>query len=303
MTKAVFDVRPGSGYDDEVVRRYHFPRQYLAAALAAVGDWVVYREPRRGGGRAGYVAVARVRSVEPDPARVGHSYAHMSDYLPFDRPVPLDGPVGAYEAILRGVAGADRGRTLQGRSVRALVEKDFVAIVHAGLAETLDPANAVRLGLAGAEVDDETAYLVQLPELEHERRIEALLVNRRIRNAAFRRSVLDAYEDRCAVTGLRMVNGGGRAEAQAAHILPVADGGPDVVQNGIALSATAHWLFDRHLISLTDDLALLVSHNKVPAALRSLFARQMQLVHLPSDRRLWPRPEFVARHRAIFASG
>jgi putative restriction endonuclease len=33
----------------------------------------------------------------------------------------------------------------------------------------------------------------------------------------------------------------------------VAEGGPDVVQNGIALSATAHWLFDRHLIALTDD--------------------------------------------------
>jgi hypothetical protein len=30
------------------------------------------------------------------------------------------------------------------------------------------------------------------------------------------------------VTGLRIINGGGRAEVQAAHIQPVADDGPDV---------------------------------------------------------------------------
>ena len=35
----------------------------------------------------------------------------------------------------------------------------------------------------------------------------------------------------------KIVNGGGRSEVQAAHILAVADGGPDIVQNGIALSA------------------------------------------------------------------
>ena len=54
-------------------------------------------------------------------------------------------------------------------------------------------------------------------------------------------------------TGLRLVNGGGRADVEAAHIWPVAEGGPDIVQNSIALSATCHWLFDRHLISLRDD--------------------------------------------------
>jgi putative restriction endonuclease len=40
----------------------------------------------------------------------------------------------------------------------------------------------------------------------------------------------------------------------------VQDGDPDVVQNGLALSATVHWLFDRHLMSLTDNVGLLVSH-------------------------------------------
>ena len=73
-----------------------------------------------------------------------------------------------------------------------------------------------------------------------ERRIAEMLVNRKIRDARFRGAICEAYDNRCAVTGLRIINGGGRAEVQAAHIWPVKDGGPDVVQNGIALSATAH---------------------------------------------------------------
>jgi putative restriction endonuclease len=102
---------------------------------------------------------------------------------------------------------------------------------------------------------------------------------------------------------LKIVNGFGRSEAQAAHIWPVAEGGPDVVQNGLALSSTVHWLFDRHLISLTDDYRILVSHNKVPGELRSLFEKQMDRIHLPADRRSWPHPAYVARHRERFASG
>ena len=69
--KSIFDTRPGAGYDDDIIRRYHFPNQYLAEALQTVGDWIVYREPRRGGGRQGYVAVARVTHVEPDPSGAG----------------------------------------------------------------------------------------------------------------------------------------------------------------------------------------------------------------------------------------
>src|SRR3546814_14570825 len=98
-----------------------------------------------------------------------------------------------------------------------------------------------------------------------------MLVHRKIRDATVRNHVRYAYENTCAVTGLRIVNGGGKAEAQAAHIWSVAGGGPDIVQNGVALSATVHWLFDRHLITFDDNLCLLVSHNQVPSDLLPLF--------------------------------
>ena len=73
------------------------------------------------------------------------------------------------------------------------------------------------------------------------------------------------------------------------------------VQNGIAPSTTCHWLFDRHFISLSHDYGLLVSHNRVPNEFRNLFEKQVDRIHLPADERLWPRPEFVTRHRERFA--
>ena len=306
--KAVFDTKPESGYDDEIVRRYHFPTQsnYMAAAEAAIGDWIVYREPQRNRGRRAYIAVARVLRIEPDPLRRNHAYAIMGDYLPFDRPVPFAGVgAGYWETPLRAVEQASRvGATLQGKAMRPLADADFSAIVAAGLAETLAPENAIRLGLAdippgfaelGTPFDHSGA-----PGLDQVRRVEQMLVNRKIRDANFRRQVCEAYDDRCAVTGLRIINGGGRSEVQAAHIWGVGEGGPDVVQNGLALSGTVHWLFDRHLISLTPEYELLVSHNKVPAELRVLFERQMDRIHLPKDERLWPHPTYVERHREAF---
>jgi putative restriction endonuclease len=305
--KAVFDTKPNSGYDDEIVRRYHFPTQsnYMAAAEAAIGDWIVYREPQRNRGRRAYIAVARLLRIEPDWNRPNHAYAVMGDYLPFDRPVPFAGSGGAgyWEAPLRAI-GQPRlvGAAVQGKAVRPLADADFSAIVTTGLSETLDPENAIRLGLAGSGVEEAAAEFDYgaTPGIDQVRRVEQLLVNRKIRDANFRRQVCEAYDDRCAVTGLRIVNGGGRSEVQAAHIWGVGEGGPDVVQNGLALSGTVHWLFDRHLISLTDDYRLLISHNRVPAELKALFERQLDRIHLPRDERLWPHPTYVEKHREAF---
>ncbi|CDX24424.1 conserved hypothetical protein [Mesorhizobium plurifarium] len=301
--KGIFDTKRNSGYDDEITRQYHFPPQYRAIADQLVGNWIIYREPQRNQGRRAYIAAARVLRVDPDPARPSFSYALMGDYLPFDQPVPFAGGGGYREAALREVEDPSRvGAFLQGKSIRLVSEADFAGIVRSGLDETLAPENSVRLELDPLHVDHDTLSLVQAPPEEQARRIEQILLNRKVRDASFRRQVCDAYDNRCAVTGLRMINGGGKAEVQAAHIWPVASGGPDVVQNGLALSGTVHWLFDRHLISLTDDYRLLVSHNKVPSDLRTLFARQMEHLHLPKDRSLWPHPKYVARHREAFSS-
>lgn len=299
--KAVFDTRPDTGYNDDIVRRYHLPNRYLSEARRCIGDWIVYKEGQRGRGRKGYVGVARVMRVEPDTSDAGSSYAYVGDFLSFDVVVPLRREGRYYESGLNAVKPSRVGRTIQGRSIRTIPDADFRAITVAGLAGTLDPVNTQKWGHGQSQLDAKVEALIRAPREEQERSIVQMLVNRPLRDAAFRTSVVKAYRETCAVTRLRIVNGGGRAEVQAAHVRSVQDGGPDIVENGIALSATCHWLFDRHLISLTDDYGLLVSHNRVPGELRNLFVEQHGRIHLPSDERLWPRLEFISRHRERYA--
>lgn len=299
--KAIFETKSGSQYDDDIVTRYHFPRQYLRVAQQAVNDWIIYREPKSGGGTMAYIAVARLLAVDPDPQKLGFFYGRLTSYLQFDRPVPMRRSDAAfYEERLRNVGTNNIGHVLQGASIRSVSDPDFSGIVAAGLKDTLAPENQVRLELDPAHTDPVTAALVAASVEQQERHIVQLLTNRKVRDANYRRAVCDAYDNRCAVTGLRIINGGGKAEVQAAHIMPVADNGPDIVQNGLALSATVHWLFDRHLISLTDELGLLVSHNKVPSELRELFSKHLARIHLPADPRLHPHLLYVRRHRETY---
>jgi putative restriction endonuclease len=130
------------------------------------------------------------------------------------------------------------------------------------------------------------------------------LSDRAFRDAAFSRMVRLAYDGRCAVSGLSLRNGGGRPEVAAAHIVPVADGGPDVVANGLALSGTLHWMFDRGLIAVAEDHSVLVSHNKVPAdVVRRLIDPEQRLI-LPQNPRYRPHPDFLRWHREnVFGRG
>jgi putative restriction endonuclease len=140
--------------------------------------------------------------------------------------------------------------------VRTISDEDFNRIVGLGLIEEEDLL---------PRADDEDPALERLHEetaaWEGPVDRSTMLVNRTVRNRQFRKRVLDVYDSRCALTGMKLINGGGRAEAQAAHIMSVEAGGPDVVTNGIALSGTVHWMFDRGLISLGDEGEILLSRK------------------------------------------
>nr|WP_281494198.1 HNH endonuclease [Jannaschia sp. S6380] len=124
-----------------------------------------------------------------------------------------------------------------------------------------------------------------------------VLTSRPAREASFARTVKRAYGGRCAISGLTLRNGGGRSEVQAAHIRPVKDGGPDVVRNGLALSGTLHWMFDRGLISVAEDHSVLISHNKVDMATVARLIHPKHALIPPADPRHWPHPDFLRYHR------
>lgn len=175
-------------------------------------------------------------------------------------------------------------------AVRRLLEVDFTRIVNIGLPQELERIEATRYEPLPDELG-ESAEPFERPVLER-------LTRRPYRDLAFRRKVRAAYGYRCAMSGLMLRNGGGRPEVQAAHIRPVESRGSDSVRNGLALSGTLHWMFDRGLISVAEDCeTILVSHNKVPGdVVRRLLAADGKLVR-PDYPRNAPHPKNLRWHR------
>jgi putative restriction endonuclease len=104
------------------------------------------------------------------------------------------------------------------------------------------------------------------------------------------------------MTGLQIVNGGGRAEVQAAHIRPVAAGGTDSVRNGLALSGTIHWMFDRGLVSIDDDLTILIATGRLPGTVTRLL-REDRKIAVPSRPEVSPHPAYLRYHRESIFKG
>ncbi len=293
VTKAIFTTKIEPSYDDLPEERYHFPRMYLRQVEAAVGDWIIYYEPRRSslnigsrGGRQAYFATARVQQIMRDPGREDHFYAFVSDYLEFDRSVPFKDGALYYESSLQ----RDDGQTKKGafgRAVRSLPDREYDLILKAGFARTLIEATpaADLSGITKPDFEEETTTF-ERPTVE-------MVIARPFREAAFAASVKAAYAETCAFTGLRIINGGGRAEVQAAHIRPVAAGGSDSVRNGLALSATVHWMFDRGLISISQDFSILVARDRLPDAATRLF-REDGKAAVPRRPDLRPHPAYLS---------
>jgi putative restriction endonuclease len=176
-------------------------------------------------------------------------------YLDFANTVPFRDASGIVERGVLNANGKVSGRAQS--AVRSLSPADFSRIIERGLAD--DPAALPRVGdpSTAPGLHEEQA---PFPFEQRRQRIEAI-TSRLVRDRVFRRVVLKAYDSRCAVTGLKLINGSGRAEVEAAHIRPVEAMGPDIVSNGVALSGTAHWMFDRGLIGISDDLRILISRR------------------------------------------
>ena len=133
-----------------------------------------------------------------------------------------------------------------------------------------------------------------------ERPVVESVTSRPFRDAAFSSAVRAAYDNTCAMTGLKIINGGGRPEVQAAHIRPVLDSGPDSVRNGLALCGTIHWMFDRGLLSLADDLTILMAAGRVPETVKRLINPERKLLFL-GRAEFRPHPQFLRFHReAVF---
>ena len=297
MGFGVFIHRTDSIYDDSPAEQYQFPSQYLGRVQSCVGDWIIYYEPRKVTATRGYFAVAKVAQIIPVP-KAPEMYLALIEagsYLDFVNAVPFSGPDGVIERGVLNDAGRISGRAQA--AVRPISAGDFNRILSIGLAEHQPelPRSGQAIGtlsLNGVSEDVQAPLMV-----EQERARVTQLASRIVRDRLFRRLILQAYDKRCAVTGLKLINGGGRAEVDAAHIRPVEASGPDILSNGIALSGTAHWMFDRGLIGLSDDLEILVSRQANDRdSIQGLINKTGKAIS-PAGIHERPHPQFLRWHR------
>ena len=293
MAKGILTAKAGSRYDDVIEERYHFPKTYHNQARHMVNDWIIYYEPSKvgvgisGRGRQAYFAIAKLNSITEDPNTPNHYYAWMSDFLDFTSPVPLR----LNEILLESYLRRDDGSLNQGsiqRSIRTIPDDEYDHIVKLGFVE---------------EQTFETNQVSE-PAEEYQRDIIQTVISRPVRDLTFKHRVREVYNSTCAVTGLHILNGGGRPEVEAAHIQPVGDGhnGPDSVRNGIALSRTVHWLFDRGMISLNNDYEIMTASKNTTEQTGGLVVPGRS-INLPEDMRFAPHTQFLEYHRENIFKG
>lgn len=106
----------------------------------------------------------------------------------------------------------------------------------------------------------------------------------RRRSSAWPAAVIAAWDRQCAFCGFDGAAGGGVVGIEAAHVRWFKLGGPDDLDNGLALCSLHHKLFDRGMLGLDDDLAVVVSQR---FSARTSQGRTVYDLH---GQRLQPRP-------------
>lgn len=129
-----------------------------------------------------------------------------------------------------------------------------------------------------------------------ERRLIVQKIIKRYRAFDFRKRVLTAYGNKCAVCDIDL------DLLDAAHIVPVyAPGSTDETKNGIALCKNHHKALDDVLITVAPDYRVEVSENrsnelqarKIATSLKHFKSNLRPIIRLPADRRDYPDPMYL----------
>lgn len=136
--------------------------------------------------------------------------------------------------------------------------------------------------------------------------LESKTYKKRRRNPNFRDRIIQAYEYRCAVCGFNVRVGNALVALEAAHIKWHQAGGPDSEENGIALCALNHKLFDRGAFTVSSTLRIEVSDKAhgTYGFKEWLSAYHGKSLRPPQRPIYYPEPEFVEWHvREVFQGG
>lgn len=145
----------------------------------------------------------------------------------------------------------------------------------------IDPVSDVLEATARAEVDEQAVGSSPLEDAYDARlRMYRQIVARR-GQSAFRAALLDAYQNRCAITGCDAV-----PALEGAHLRPYRGPDSNVVTNGLLLRADIHTLFDLQLLAPAPGTRSIV----VSKLLAGTQYEALSTSHLADPASVWQRP-------------
>lgn len=148
--------------------------------------------------------------------------------------------------------------------------------------------------LGHAEAEAARQAFEQQPSLDsdHDARVWALTaVAQRRGQAAFRAQLLEAYGQRCAITGSNAA-----AVLEAAHIRPYRGKHTNRMDNGLLLRADIHTLFDLGLIWITPERRVVVAPSLAGTDYRELSGQE---IRKPAQSSQYPNPTYLAEHAQL----
>jgi hypothetical protein len=129
-----------------------------------------------------------------------------------------------------------------------------------------------------------------------------------LRTRGFRQAVIEAYDYRCAICGMKIKTPDFLSwEVEAAHIVPHSYMGRDDIWNGLALCHLHHWAFDVGWLTIQDQYTVQVSSKiqSLPSDfgrfgdyefVRSLSSKNTKII-LPKRSELHPHLNAIEWHR------
>jgi putative restriction endonuclease len=145
-----------------------------------------------------------------------------------------------------------------------------------------------------------TSREIEQSDIPLRREYATRLVRQRLFQAEFRRRVVDAYRQRCALCSLRH-----RELLDAAHITADSDAGEPIVSNGMSLCKLHHAAFDGFFFAITPDYRVVVRPSILAEADGPMLVVGLQqidgsLINLPISEDQRPdRDRLAARYEAF----
>ena len=120
-----------------------------------------------------------------------------------------------------------------------------------------------------------------------------------VRNALFRKAVVEAYDYRCALCRLKVMRSLTQKIVDGSHIKPFSQFYDDQVDNGISLCKNHHWAFDQGWFAIDDNYRIIVANDlkeESPNA-RCMKDFHSETILLPTSDKDIPRLESLQWHR------